>query len=235
MEERIRSILEQQMMMKGQRGMGYSANPWISYLKELEHKTRIPYNELMLDPEVRKLYRMENRGGVAKKKKPVARKKTNCWSKYLGLKGLSAKEAKKNEKDYIKYIKSGKCTPANSMFLNGTKRKVARKPRATKSVNCWSKYLGLKGLSAQEAKKNEKDYIKYITSGKCTPAKSMFLKKSAAVKKRAPAKKRKVNCWIKYLKENKLSPAEAKADEEGYFDYLASEKCKPKKSIYYFE
>jgi hypothetical protein len=75
MQERIREILQQQMPMRGQ-GLTYGGergpNKWVQYLKCLEKKTKIPYNELMVNPQVKKDYHATGGaivGGAPKKGK----------------------------------------------------------------------------------------------------------------------------------------------------------------------
>ena len=63
MQARIRQILDEQNGMLGGvvkkkcPKVGLSNNPWLDFLKFIERKYKIPYNEAMRDPKVKKMYK----------------------------------------------------------------------------------------------------------------------------------------------------------------------------------
>ena len=156
MQNRIRQILEEQIMERGDSryhydgGYGTSAgavkaaatrkrdimkrlggdaankraavrSPWISYLKQVERDTGIPYNEAMVDPEIREMYHSgmgAYSGGKSRKRISAGKKaaKKNCWIKYEKNSGH------KSSAGYKKYLKADKCVPNKSKYLSARKK-----------------------------------------------------------------------------------------------------------------
>jgi len=160
MQDRIREILQEQIAMKGgygthvgavkaaktrkreimeELGMGDMANrraarrsPWISFLKDVEQNMGIPYNEAMVDPEIRHLYYESGAGTMVGGKGTAAGARKNPWDQFLKQNSYSVLEGVKHKKAYQAFKKKFKPAIKKKPV---TKRKPATKRKlAVKSV-----------------------------------------------------------------------------------------------------
>jgi len=148
MEDRIRQILNEQSMMRGQgyethmgalkgvatrrrrvmRELGGDAankkaarrSPWINFLKHVTKEYGIPYNEAMVDPKIREMY--HSQGGALVGGSPIGGA-TNCWSKFRHDAKPLPKKKRSVKKEYEKYLESGVCVPKKSTYMKYVKKR----------------------------------------------------------------------------------------------------------------
>ena len=115
MEDRIRQILEEQMMMRGQ-GPSYRSyggnennkeaakhNPWLIFLKKAAK-------------DYEKIYGKKPRKSSGSKK--TTKRKENCWDKFrhdIGV-GKLGSNKKRISRKYQTYLDEGKCRPIRSKY-----------------------------------------------------------------------------------------------------------------------
>ncbi len=107
-----------------------------------------------------------------------------------------------------------------------TKKTTTKKATSTRAINCYNKFMHLNtGLTPAQRKTG---YKKYLSTGKCTPKKSIYSVKGT---KKAPAKKKRaINCFTEFRRKYPakiyhIPPGEVSGR---YGQYLRHGLCIPK-------
>ena len=172
MQDRIRQILQAQMPMRGQGmlGMGNAANkraakrsPWIKFLKEVEMKRGIPYNEAMVDPMIRREYHEMYGSGISIGSAPIKGKY------YSAVAAALKKRYGQHAKNVYMSDRTSGLPKRKPKAKSKAKSKARSKARSKKSaINCWNEFRDYTHSADHGA------YLDFLKQGYCIPKKSGF-------------------------------------------------------------